>query len=75
MLSEPEQGWGQHNGADKMVPGFVSLILAGAAAVGMGSIVLFGVSRIFRGRKITMADLPELPAPATETSDGSNLQA
>jgi hypothetical protein len=66
----------QHvSGAERMVPGFVPIILAGAAAVGMGGVILFGVTRIFRQRKITMADLPELPAPPGDKSGGPTMQA
>jgi hypothetical protein len=38
-------------------------LIAGVVTVGMLGVVLFGVTRIFRGRKITMVDLPELPPP------------
>lgn len=57
-----------------MVSGFVPIILAATAAAGMGGIVLFGLTRIFRQRKITLADLPELPAPPSDRSGGPTVQ-
>ncbi len=41
----------------------VPWIIAGVMTLGMAGIVGFGMTRVFRPRKITMADLPELPAP------------
>jgi hypothetical protein len=61
-----------------MVPGIVPIILAGVATLGMAGIILFGVTRVFRARKITMADLPELPAPSPDdkkSSGGPTMQA
>lgn len=46
-----------------MVPGIVSIVLAAGVTLLMAIFVLFGLTRIFRSRRITMADLPELPAP------------
>ncbi|HVY89391.1 MAG TPA: hypothetical protein VG942_11015 [Hyphomonadaceae bacterium] len=40
------------------------IVLAGVVVLGMALIVLFGVTRIFRQRKITMVDYPELPPPS-----------
>jgi hypothetical protein len=48
----------------------IPIILAGVATVGMAGVVLFGVTRIFRRRKITMADYPELPAPSKDDKGG-----
>lgn len=59
-----------------MVPGFVSIVLAAGAAFLMAVIVLFGVTRVFRSRRILMADLPELPAPpAGDKGPGPTMQA
>lgn len=59
-----------------MVPGIVSIVLAAGAAFLMAIIVLFGLTRVFRNRRITMADLPELPAPpAGEKGSGPTMQA
>jgi hypothetical protein len=41
----------------------IPILLAGMAGLGMAGIVLFGATRIFRQRRITMVDYPELPAP------------
>jgi hypothetical protein len=49
--------------------------MAGAAALGMGGVILYGLTRIFRPRKITMADLPELPPPPGDASGGPSMQA
>jgi hypothetical protein len=43
-----------------------SILIAGAATVLMVGVILFGVTRVFRSRKITMADFPELPAPSSD---------
>ena len=60
-----------------MVPGIVPIVLAGVATLAMAGIILFGVTRVFRPRKITMADLPELPAPSPDDkgSGGPTMQA
>jgi hypothetical protein len=59
-----------------MVPAFLPVVFASVAAVGMAGVVLFGVTRVFRQRKITMADLKELPAPPGENSgSGPPMQA
>ena len=39
------------------------LIIIGVASVVMALVILFGVTRIFRGRRYHMADLRELPSP------------
>jgi hypothetical protein len=54
-----------------MDPAILPIVLASVAAVGMGGIILFGATRVFRPRKITMADLPELPAPSPTDKPGS----
>ncbi len=54
-----------------MIPGILPIVLAGVAAVGMGAVILFGMTRVFRQRKITMADLLELPAPSSDDKPGS----
>ena len=51
------------------------IILAGAAGLGMAVVVLYGVTRIFRPRKITMVDYPELPAPDDKKGSGPTMQA
>ena len=59
-----------------MVPGIVSIVLAAGAAFLMAIIVLFGLTRVFRSRRITMADLPELPAPpAGDKGAGPTMHA
>jgi hypothetical protein len=47
------------------------IVLASVAALGMAGIVLFGVTRVFRQRRITLVDLPELPAPPAEDKPGA----
>ena len=49
-----------------MVPGIVSIVLAAGVTLLMAVFVLFGLTRLFRSRRITMADLPELPAPPAD---------
>jgi hypothetical protein len=51
-----------------------SILIAGAATVLMVGVVLFGVTRVFRQRKYTMADLPELPPPSQD-DNGPTRQA
>jgi hypothetical protein len=51
------------------------ILLAGAATVGMAAVVLFGVTRVFRRRKITMVDYPELPPPDDKKGAGPTMQA
>jgi hypothetical protein len=59
-----------------MVPGVVSIVLAAGVALLMAVFILFGLTRIFRTRRITMADLPELPAPpAGDKGSGPTMQA
>jgi len=59
-----------------MVPGMFPIVFAAVATVGMAGVVLFGVTRVFRQRKITMADLKELPAPPSEgAGSGPKMQA
>jgi hypothetical protein len=41
----------------------VPLIIIGLATAGMLGLIGFGATRIFRQRRIQMADLPELPSP------------
>jgi hypothetical protein len=53
----------------------IPTIIAGVVTVGMVGVVLYGVTRIFRGRKITMADLPELPPPSADDKNGPSRQA
>jgi hypothetical protein len=61
---------------DAMVP----LIILGVATAGMLGLVGFGATRIFRQRRIHMADLPELPSPGekpaqTASGKGPTMQA
>ncbi len=58
-----------------MVPGIVSIVLAAGVTLLMAVFVLFGVTRIFRTRRITMADLPELPAPPAGDGKGPTMHA
>ncbi|MDP3736127.1 MAG: hypothetical protein Q8R02_01980 [Hyphomonadaceae bacterium] len=51
------------------------IILAGAASVVMAAVVLFGITRVFRQRKITMVDYPELPPPDDKKGSGPTMQA
>jgi len=58
----------------------VPLIILGVATAGMLGLVGYGATRIFRQRRIQMADLPELPSPAdqpaqTGSGKGPTLQA
>jgi hypothetical protein len=58
----------------------VPLIILGAATVGMLGLIGFGATRIFRQRRIQMADLPELPSPGdapgqTASGKGPTMQA
>lgn len=46
------------------------LIIIGVAAAIMAVVILFGVFRIFRGRRYHMADLRELPAPPNKRGGG-----
>jgi hypothetical protein len=48
----------------------VPLIILGVASVGMAGVIVFGATRIFRPRTITLADLPELPAPPKDKPGG-----
>jgi hypothetical protein len=48
----------------------IPVVLASIAVIGMGGVILFGVTRVFRPRKITMADLPELPPPSPDDKPG-----
>jgi hypothetical protein len=53
----------------------VPLIILGVATVGMLGLIGFGATRIFRQRRIHMADLPELPSPgdkAGQTPSGKS---
>jgi hypothetical protein len=52
-----------------------SILIAGAATVVMVGVVLFGVTRVFRQRKITMVDYPELPPPSPDDKGGPTRQA
>jgi hypothetical protein len=49
----------------------IPIIIAGVATLGMAGVVLFGVTRIFRRRKITMVDYPELPPPSSDDKGGT----
>jgi hypothetical protein len=48
----------------------IPIVLATVAMVGMAGVILFGVTRVFRPRKITMADYKELPAPSPDDKPG-----
>lgn len=48
----------------------IPIIFAGAATLGMVGVVLYGVTRVFRQRKITMVDFPELPPPSSDDKGG-----
>jgi hypothetical protein len=53
----------------------VPLIILGVATAGMLGLIGFGATRIFRQRRIHMADLPELPSPGetpVQTPPGKN---
>jgi len=45
------------------------IVLASVVVLGMAIIVVFGLTRIFRQRKITMVDYPELPPPSSASPD------
>jgi hypothetical protein len=52
------------------------LIIIGIASVVMALVILFGVTRIMRGRRYHMADLRELPSPPRDkTGGGPTMQA
>jgi hypothetical protein len=53
----------------------VPLIIIGVAAAGMLGLIGFGATRIFRQRRIQMADLPELPSPPDKPGQGPTMQA
>jgi hypothetical protein len=54
----------------------IPIIIASVATVGMAGIILFGVTRVFRQRKITMVDYPELPPPPSDDKgEGPTQQA
>jgi hypothetical protein len=60
----------------------VPLIILGVATAGMLGLIGFGATRIFRQRRIHMADLPELPSPGagekpsqTASGNGPTMQA
>ena len=48
----------------------IPIIFAGVATLGMAGVVLFGLTRVFRQRKITMVDFPELPPPSGDDQGG-----
>ncbi|HEV7690915.1 MAG TPA: hypothetical protein VGO52_08840 [Hyphomonadaceae bacterium] len=53
----------------------VPLIILGVATAGMLGLVGFGATRIFRQRRMHMADLPELPSPGdapAQVASGKN---
>jgi hypothetical protein len=51
------------------------LIIIGIASLVMAAVILFGVTRIFRGRRYHMAEMRELPAPPNKTGGGPTMQA
>jgi hypothetical protein len=53
----------------------VPLVILGVATVVMLALVVFGATRIFRQRRIHMADLPELPSPGDKPGQGPTMQA
>ena len=50
-------------------------VIIGLASIGMLGLVLFGATRIFRSRRVDMADLPELPPPSDKPGAGPSLRA
>ena len=49
----------------------IPIVLASVMTAGMASVVVFGLTRVFRQRKIHMADYPELPPPSSGDDKGA----
>ena len=46
----------------------IPIVLASVVTAAMAGFVLYGLTRIFRKRKIHMVDYPELPAPGDDNA-------
>lgn len=55
----------------------IPIVLASVMTAGMAGLVVYGVTRVFRQRKIHMVDYPELPPPSSgdDKSGGPTRQA
>ena len=48
----------------------IPIVLASVMTAGMAGLVVFGLTRVFRQRKINLVDYPELPAPSGDDKSG-----
>lgn len=44
----------------------IPIVLASVVTAGMAGFILYGLTRVFRQRKIHMVDYPELPPPGDD---------